>query len=362
MPAMIESMWDAEREPWWQGLGGKFANVTKKRLTPAEAVKAAGMHIVEKRPLYAYLGTDESPQSAGDFTPLPSHDTYALVDKNTKRMLKTVKSRYQVIQPLEMALFLITLIDAGELVLVSGGEFLDGIGRFFCAQLPEDIRIAGLADEVIKQYVTFLDLLGMGAGEIFGTSVRSVCMNTVLNGIRQGRSIGSSWKVNHDGQWRGRIAEAREALQFVYSQTEEFKAEMEALLEKAANEKTLKAVYEQVWPIPEEDKPKARATWKLRHEEIHTVWRTSPNLENVRDTQYGVFNALSEWAEHGRKYYGTGGDKTKIAAKRGEEILLGRTRDIETAALQALLVLPSVKKVNLSKAGKSTAKKLVRAS
>jgi hypothetical protein len=55
----------------------------------------------------------------------------------------------------------------------------------------------------------------------------------------------------------------------------------------------------QIIPIPDETKDNQRAVRNAmkRQQEIRSTWANSENLEDIRYTGYGFFNAVVEWNE-----------------------------------------------------------------
>lgn len=365
MPHSIESFMDAERFPWWEGLDGKHANVLHAKggaVTLKQALKAGEVDwTVELVPLHGFLGRDASRRAKFSKNAAPKHFGLMRVapqypDRDGD-LLNVVGNRYEPIQnevPAQLALDIISA-SRNEAHFVTAGSVDEGRLVFFGLRLPKTIKVAGLDDETIEMYLNIAvphgpNASGQSAVVLDIDGIRRVCLNTLLMGQR---SAVSKLKIVHRSGSSVRLAEARDILKVSFDTVDEFSRELNVLVERSANEKTLETAVGALFPISDEPSQKEAATWDNRYEQIRWVWENSPNLANVKDTNYGVYNALTEWAQWGRPIRGSGGNVEKSHALLGQDLLLGQTGELTTQALNILLTIPGVKKVNLAKAGKT---------
>lgn len=328
MPANVESMFAAKR-PSWHGQ----EVFRKENVEIDEALEISGTDWeVEKRPVYAEIGGDpENPV----FSPEPASDLWAIMRTTDKKILGGVGSRFTPIQNRDTAQFAIDVMGTGGAIFNSGGALDGGRCIWYCLELPEEVKVAGVESETIKVYLNVINYHRPGGFKAIIAPVRIECQNTLQAALR---STVSEITIRHTSGAMNRIAEAKQVLGITYEYTEAFEKECEALLGQKATAKTFDKAYEALWPKPEDEKQvKAMSRWENRLDEIKTVWVDSPNLGEVRKTKWGVYNAFVEWAQWGRDFRGTGGDVAANNARRPVESLQGSTRSISEKAYAALL-------------------------
>jgi phage/plasmid-like protein (TIGR03299 family) len=352
MPHMVESMWSGEdRAPWWHGLDGKFATVTSdKGVNWSKALRLAQADWkVRKYPLYAFLQPSTLAEATGDPVLLsdfsgPSADFYGLVREDTKGLLYVVGGRYVEIQNAETFQWASNILDSGGLDFVTAWVLREGRCVGCTLQLPKGITVGGASGEELPTYLNVLNWHGGGALEAHISHVRVECQNTLTSSQRSAQSV---IHIRHTANATQKLEVARKTLGIAYESSAAFETECNELLDKAANQSTVIKAYESVWTKPDESagpKPKAMTRWKNRLDEVVTVWGESPNLANVRDTQWGVYNAFTEWSQWGRKFRGSAGDPERIEQLRAEEVLFGQARSIGEEVFDFLREHPATSK------------------
>lgn len=362
MSHMIESFMDADRFPWWEGLDGKHANVLNAKdgvVSLKKALKAGEVDWeVQLVPLHGYLGRDANRKASFTKNPAPKH--FGLV-RNSPRypdrdgdLLNVVGNRYKPIQNAEPAQLALDVIDAskGAAHFVTAGSVDEGRLVFFGLRLPKDIKVAG--EERVEMYLNIAvphgpNASGQSAVMLDIDGVRRVCLNTLLMGQR---GAVSKLKIVHRSGSDVKLAQAREILKVSFDTVDEFSLELNQLIETAANGRTLEKAVNALFPKKEDPSDKEKSTWDNRFEQIKWVWENSPNLANIKDTNYGVYNALTEWAQWGRPLRCSGGKLAKSRELLAQDLLLGQTGEITEQALNILLTIPGVRKVNLAKVGR----------
>lgn len=331
MPHRVETMWSGEdRAPWWHGMDGKFATVTSdKGVNWKKALKLAQAEWkVAKYPIYAYtdrINAFENGVLVDSFSG-PSPDFYGLVREDTNQLLYVVGGRYVEIQNAETFQWASNLLDSGSLDFVTAWVLREGRIVGCTLRLPKGITVGGKNGEHLETYLNVLNWHGGGALEAHISHVRVECQNTLTASQRSALSV---IHIRHTASATKKLDVARQTLGLAYEASATFEVECNELLDKAANQQTLLKAYEAVWPKPKDNAGvKAVTRWKNRKDELVTVWSQSPNLDNVRDTQWGVYNAFTEWSQWGRSFRGSGGDPERIEELRGEEVLFGQARSI----------------------------------
>lgn len=338
----VETMWSGQnRKPWWEGMNGQFANITaddgvdwRKALTLAEADWK-----VEKRPLYALVSS--ATEDVGGLLPVewtgPSEDFYGLVRNTDKKLLYVVGGRYHVIQNAETFQWASNLLDVSEGVFVTAWVLRGGRVVGCTLQLPKEVVVGGKRyGERMPTFLNALNWHGGGALEAHISNVRIECMNTCRASQRSAQSV---IHIRHTQSATHKLEIARQTLGITYEYTKEFEKAANALLNEPATLKDLNATIEHIWPKPKDDDQlvgKGSTRWTNRQDAIIDVWKNSPNLENVRKTHWGVYNAVTEWSQWGRNIRGVKAHPERLAALRGEDVLFGQAKDISEQAFAFL--------------------------
>ena len=305
MPAEIESF-ASLREPAWHGLGTVF----QEELTTAEMLDAAELSNWNVRLEPVKVDGVDSDRFA-----VPA---FATVRDNPrdgqKDVLGVVGSRYKVLQ-------LEDLFDFGDQLLSGGGRWetagsLKG-GRVAFGSLALERETVldpnGVADRINQFLLLATSFDGSTAVTAANTPVRVVCANTLnlaLGGAKQ------SFKIRHTQTLDGKLAAAREALDMASVYMDEFDTHAQNMLAYQLNAKETEDLIQKVYPRPDKDASKAAQTrWENKRVAIDTIMQ-SETTNMVKDSVWGVFNALTEnldWNRASRN----GNAEPKFAAAAG---------------------------------------------
>ena len=305
MPAEIESF-ASLREPAWHGLGTVFQD----ELNTNQMLQVAGLANwnVRLEPVNV-PGVDPDRHALPCFATVRDNPIDGQAD-----VLGFVGGRYKVLQLEDLFSF--------------GDELLSGGGRWETAGSLKGGRVAfgslsvkretvldpqGVADRIEQFLVVATSFDGSTAVTAANTPVRVVCANTLnlaLGGAKQ------SFKIRHTQTLDGKLAAAREALAMADTYMTEFDHAARQLFETPINAKETEDLIQKVYPRPgKEDSKAAHTRWDNKRIAIDEILQSETSL-GVKDSVWGVFNALTENLDWNRASRG-GKVEPKLAAAAG---------------------------------------------
>lgn len=339
MPAAITSngtrdLFASHREPAWHGLGHVF---TKEVTDSVEMLRLAGLNDwnIREMPI-AVTGVSDATGSEVirdvDFV-VPAKAIVATIG-NRERVLGVTGERYEIVQNEEAFSFLQSLHDGAR--WETAGAIKDGRVVFGSMAFDRDFVLdpSGVADKVSSYLLVYTSHDGSTgvAGGI--TPVRVVCQNT-LNVAQKG--LKQTFKMRHTATVSARM-EAEAALwRQANTYMDEFEKEAQTLFKTEATNKQYFDIVESLFPKPETDVKGAVKKWEARQSLFAQAWNGTPN-EGIRNTAWGVFNALTEANQWGRSVRkGERGAENFAAAGAGFDIPTNQFRN-EAFALAKSLV------------------------
>lgn len=287
----------------WHGLGMELP----EGLSAVEAFKQVGLGWdTEMCPLHT--------EHNGVSIQLPDH--FAHVRSDTGNVLGVVTKGYKPMSNKELAQFADALVGADQQVVTeTAGSLRSGRVIFSLVKLPQDIAVAD--EDILKQYVLIRNSHdGSSAFQVYPTSVRVVCMNT-LRWSEQDSQRGI--KFRHQGDIDAKIEQARYALGLVMQSTKEFEAKVRILAAKNITAKEareyFRAVYDACFGIvpelgdetPEEEAKRIQRQIDKR-DKVLKRWDELMGADNqqipgISGTAWAAYNAVSEWQDHERGRY-----------------------------------------------------------
>jgi phage/plasmid-like protein (TIGR03299 family) len=263
-------------------------------------------------------------------------DQFAVVRQDTGDPLGIVGRSYTVFQNEELDWLGDAIVDDGSAKYETGGALRGGRTVFLSMELNGlDIHVGGDAvGEAIKTYLLLTNTHD-GSRSLSGliTPIRVVCANTLNMAIR---GASAEFRIRHVGTLEGKIAAAREALGISFRYVESLAGEAERLLmQKVVDDQVFDILTKVVWPV-DPDWSDARIEGSTARK-AYELYLTSPNLDNIRDTGWGVVNAVAEYVDHEAAFVGRGA--SSAADVRAQSILFGRAKRQKEATLAALAAL-----------------------
>lgn len=289
-----DTMFSAREKPW-HGLG----TIVEGALTAEDALIEAGLNWeVDMVPMFTRVNDDDDIDSAGSAMQLVE-DKLAIRRNTDNRVLGVASSRYKPVQPVEGFDFVDSLVDSGEAKYETAGSLWNGKKIWMLAKLPEGVTIAG---EEIDPYILFTNSFTGNESIVAAvTPIRVVCQNTLSYGLGSAKR---THRIRHKGDVQGKLAEARDVLGITFTYYEEFEKAGELLAMESFNERMMDGILSELYPIEDGMSDRQVTNREDAQSAIRTVWKNSPNLENIRDTKWGAVNAIAEYLDWGTRARG----------------------------------------------------------
>lgn len=254
-------------------------------------------------------------------------DQFATVRTNPidqqENVLGVVGQQYTVIQNEEHAELLNTLVDESGAHFETAGALFGGRQTFISMKLPRKIELRGAnGTDVTELYLIARNSHdGTSAFQLLISPVRPVCMNTVRAAIREAKS---SWSIRHTRNALENIEIARQALGMTWRYVDTLEVQMQRMIEQEISRSEATNALRKVFKFDQEPGTVSTATEKNQNERIDSVvklWVSSPTNVGFGGSAYGLYNAVTEWADHFSPVTGKGDADVKRAerlAKGGE--------------------------------------------
>lgn len=276
MAANVETIFWAGRQKPWHGLGTRVAEAPCSKV----ALTAAGLDWqVVQEPIYT--GTDELIEGYK-----------ANVRDSDRSVLGVVTDRYKVVQNEEAFAFTDELLGAG-VRYETAGSLMFGRKVWLLAHLPHEYIISG---ERISPYLLFSNAHdGSGAIRCALTPVRVVCQNTLNLALSTAKR---SWAMNHTGNIKEKLEEARDTLFRAEQYMDELGKEFERLRKQRVTEKEVLNYIELLLPLEENATPQQSRNVKRLREDMKQRYFEAPDLKDLGNTAFRYLNAVADFSTH----------------------------------------------------------------
>jgi phage/plasmid-like protein (TIGR03299 family) len=135
------------------------------------------------------------------------------------------------------------------------------------------------------------------------TTVRIVCGNTFSAAEAEGDRTGAVYSFSHRSDWKGRLGEAREALMYARTQTQEYVAAMTDLLGIKVTPEQEQLFLREFIPAPPDGLVSDRVAANIAEARAAVLgFLNGPTVEGtgIRGTAYALVNAAGEYLDHAR--------------------------------------------------------------
>lgn len=292
-------------EKAWHGLGTYFP----EPMTVEQALNAGGLN---------YRVELESLTRGENNTVVSSH--VATVRTDTNQQLGIVGKDYSVIQNVDAFAFFDELHDMETRIETAGAL---GVGEriFITAKLPHKITVG--KDDLVDMYA----LLFNGHNGLYGTTVmltpiRVVCQNTLSAALRGTKN---RMTIKHTKNNADRIRQAGELMRTALSYQVSMEQAYNLLYNKKVSDSVAKDLIKQI--IQQDKTDSTRMTNIL--DKIETSYFTGVGQENILGTAWGVFNAITHYNSHEKRYQS---EETKF-----NSVIAGESSKESQSALELLL-------------------------
>lgn len=289
----------------WHSLGTVVEGLLKSR----EAIEAAHLDWeAEKRQLW-YPGAEPG-------TSFTVPRSYAVVRKDTEKLLGKVGDRYQIFQNADAFEFFDAIVGEGRAVYDTAGALFDGKRIWISAKLnPADFR---KSSDKLEHYVLLTNTFdGSQVITMRSVAMRVVCFNTLTAALHENTSV---FRIPHMGKMEQRVDAVRDSLGIM---TEAIR-ELEEVLETIRG---LKMSEGQATDVADQITESEREVKDLVHLFGHGIGCEGKNRADM-------LNAVTQYTTH---HLRTRGSEQKKAESRMDSNISGRGRQMQKRALGLLV-------------------------
>jgi phage/plasmid-like protein (TIGR03299 family) len=263
--------------------------------------------------------------------------------ENKKAVIKTdpygqtsaigvVGNRYKVFQNAEIFGALDNLIDSGGLRYAAAGEYDGGAKVWMLMETPMEMTIADDPHSAFLLARTSHD--GSSSVIIKPVIERLFCMNQINKIYKNNNKY--TYSLNHTSNAMLSVSEIANIIRLTYDMANDYTALADTLLDRKASHEHAKNYFKRVFPLPSkiEEAPyhllstgeKKQFTNAINaRTKSFDIYATSPTQENIRNTEFGMWHAVIEWADYNAK-----GKNLAVST------MAGRNDSIKTKALELL--------------------------
>ena len=233
----------------------------------------------------------------------------ANVRDSDRKVLGVVTDRYKIVQNEEAFSFTDALLGEG-VRYETAGSLQGGKSVWLLAHLPHEYIISG---ERISPYLLFSNTHdGSGAVKVAITPIRVVCCNTLNLALQTAKR---SWSMNHTGNVKDKMEEAKNTLFLADRYMEELGKEFENLRKITLSDKKVMDYIEILLPIEDGATPQQFRNMKRLQEDMKMRYFDAPDLKDVGKNAYRFINAVSDFATHADPLRRTRNYKENMFAK-----------------------------------------------
>ncbi len=260
-------------------------------------------------------------------------DKYATIREDTGEPLGIVGRSYKVFQEDELVDLSDIIVDSGEAKYETGGHMFNGRWFFLSMELNHlNISVPGDPSDLMTYLLLMTSHDGTKPASYHITRVRTVCKNT--SDLAKKGAL-SWYKFRHIGNLEGKVAAARQALGIAFKDTETVKELTSALATTNIVDAQVRAILDAAWPVTVDDSDEAVEDKVTLADKAYALYEASPNLDGIRGTAWGAYNAVTEYLDHASVY--RGGPRSDASEARAASLLFGRSRDAKERALKTAL-------------------------
>jgi phage/plasmid-like protein (TIGR03299 family) len=223
-----------------------------------------------------------------------------------------VGNRYQVFQNAEIFSALDSLIDSGEARYAAAGEYDHGAKVWMLLQLPREVQVAGDPHTAFILAKTSHD--GSSSVTIKPIIERLFCANQINKIYRTKNKF--TYTLKHTANSKLDVEQIRFILNLSYQNIEEYERIAGVLRSKQTTREQALNYFKKIFPLPSkiEEAPVSLLSQgeKMQRSRAMTARHTAADIyfnsetqENIRDTEFGLWQSIVEYADHGKKDKGT---------------------------------------------------------
>ena len=306
----------------------------------SEAAKQAGLDWnVMTVPIQAYVNSNVNPyEVVTDYYSVPRKQGILKLGKdNENQIIGVVGEKYKVVQNMEVFNALDTLVDSGDARYTAAGEYNNGANIWMIMELPNGVTVANDPHTAFLLVQSSHD--GSGAVRIRPIIERIFCANQINKLITKNKKNDYTYTMKHTTNAVLSVQDIRNITQLTYQSIAEYEQTAAHLLRRTADVQRAKDIFRKVWALPStvEGKPYDMLTQGERRQQTlaytardkaFEVYSQSDTQENIRGTDFGIWQAVVEYADH----HASGG-----SARLAVATLSGRNDTVKNKALELVL-------------------------
>ena len=219
-----------------------------------------------------------------------------------------VGNRYKVFQNAEIFGALDNLIDSNGIRYAAAGEYDGGAKVWMLMETPLEMTIANDPHAAFLLARTSHD--GSSSVIIKPIIERLFCMNQINKIYKRNNKY--TYQLSHTTNAQLSVSEISHIIQLSYDMANDYTELANSLLDKQASHEHAKNYFKKVFPLPTkiEEAPyhllstgeKKQFTNAINaRTKAFDIYSTSPTQENIRDTEFGMWHAVIEWADYNAK-------------------------------------------------------------
>lgn len=195
--------------------------------------------------------------------------------------------------------------------VVEAASVLEEGALFFAAINLGSLTLdpGGVADKITRYMIGWNSHNGKLPFMLVPENMRVRCQNQLPTFRAAARSAG--FMVKHTKNAVDRLKFAKQALGLAQAAEEAFVAQAEQMLRTPANHDTVTRTCEKLWPTDPDASDRAASQHASRLAAIHRLFDSETNVPAVGENAWAVYNAIAEYADHGR---GTSVEKRAVAS------------------------------------------------
>ena len=262
-------------------------------VTAEAAIKLAGLDwALEKRDIFL-----SSPKEVDGIKVIGNKipDKQAVVRVSDNSPLGIVGSRYQIIENRVAFDFMDSLVGEGQAIYKSAGSLYGGRKIFIIANIPGDLNIGGV-DVVQKNIILTTSHDGSSSVTAAITPVRFACLNALSSALKGAQN---KVKIRHSLHFEDKIKGARTLLGLANTYYQYIGELMNKLIETPFSDSDMKNFVEELIPA-NEDSSRSLSMATTKHNEIIRLFRNGAGHENIKDTRWAAYNAVTEYVDHNK--------------------------------------------------------------
>lgn len=220
-----------------------------------------------------------------------------------------VGNRYKPFQNAEIFGALDSLIDSGDARYAAAGEYDGGAKVWMLMSLPNEITVANDPHSAFLLAKTSHD--GSSSVVIKPIIERLFCMNQINKLYRNTNKY--TYRLSHTTNSQLSVQDIRNIIQLSYDMIEDYKTIANYLINKKVDSRESAINYfKKVFPLPSkiEETPYEMLSQGERKQQTnaqrarsiaHQIYSLSPSQENIRHTEFGLWQAVVEYADYNSK-------------------------------------------------------------